>query len=389
MARPSTNPGVASLERIGDLERRYVDEVLATGFRTSAGDRFTKRLEVAFAERIGTDYAIALVNGTATLHTALAAAGVGVGDEVIVPPLTMSATTFGALQAGATPVFADVDPTTWTLDPASVRAHVTDRTRAVIPVALFGLGPDMDGLMALADQHDLFVLEDDAQCFLGQIGDRVVGSIGNAASFSLQSSKHATSGEGGLLVTSDRDLADRVRRFSGLGYASLGATQGRITRETIQDPGYARHVEMGFNYRIPELCAAVGLAQIERLDELVDVRIRAAAALGEIAEASGWLTAQTTPPGHRHTYWTYAVRIDRDDVSWHTFRDAFAANGGDGIYAAWMLTYREPAFAHLAQECPVAEAVQPRLLLFKTNYWDPRDLERQVEALEQTVAQLA
>lgn len=375
--------------RIGDLERRYVDEVLAGGFRTSSADRFTKRLEMAFSERIGAEYSIALINGTATLHAALHAAGIGAGDEVIVPPLTMASTTFAILQVGATPVFADIDPYTWTLDPASVRERLSARTRALLPVALFGLAPDLDGLMEIADTHGLFVLEDDAQCFLGRIGDRMVGSIGHAASFSLQSSKHVTSGEGGLVVTRDRELADRIRRFSGLGYASLGATQGRITRDTIQDPAYVRHVEMGFNYRMSELCAAVALAQIERLDELVAVRTRAARAFSDVIAGVEWLTPQTTPAGFTNCFWTYAVCLDRDDVTWHEFRDAFRDAGGDGLYSAWRLTYEEPAFAGFSRPCPVAEDVQSRLLLFKTNYWDGGRLERQVEALGVTLERLA
>jgi perosamine synthetase len=383
----ATATGVGVVERISELERRYVADVLDHGFRTSAGDRYTRRLEAAFAAVVGVKYAIALANGTMTLHAALAAAGVGPGDEVIVPPLTMSSTAFSVLHAGATPIFADVDPGTWALDPASVEERITERTRAVMPVALFGLAPDLDELMAVAGRHGLFLLEDDAQCFLGKIGSRAVGSIGHAASFSLQSSKHLSAGEGGLIVTDDRELADRIRRFSGLGYATLGATHGRISRDVIQDPDYARHVEMGFNYRISELCAAVSLAQVERIEELVDVRLRAGRAFEAAVQGHEWLVPQVTPSGFTHTYWTYGVRLARGDVTWHEFRDAFREHGGDGIYAAWRLSYLEPWFEALAGDvsCPVAEALQPRLLLFKTNYWDPNELAGQVEALEKTI----
>jgi len=171
-------------------------EVLEGQFRTSQSGRMTARLERLFAETFDAGYAISFANGTATMHAALAAMGVGPGDEVIVPPLTMSATSLAVLHTGATPIFADIDPHTWTLDPEAVRRSVSARTRAIIPVALYGLPPDMPALMAIAAQHGLGVVEDDAQCFLGAIGGRLAGSIAHASSFSFQSSKHMTSGEG-------------------------------------------------------------------------------------------------------------------------------------------------------------------------------------------------
>ena len=335
------------MERITDLERRYVLEVLDGQFRTSAGSSMTRRLEERFVAVFGCRYAISFINGTATMHAALAAAGIGPGDEVIVPPLTMASTAFAVLHAGAVPVFADVDPDTWTLAPASVAAAVTPRTRGIIPVAIYGLSPDMDPLMALAARHDLFVLEDDAQCFLGTYQGRVVGSLGHAASFSFQSSKHMTSGEGGMITTNDAGLAERIRRFNSLGYAAVGAAagKGKITRETIQDPAYERHASVGWNYRLPELCAAVALAQTERLQELVAARVRAARLYAEAAHGCAWLAPQAVPDGYGHAYWTYVLKLDSQGAfTWYDFRAKYRELGGDGIYAAWQLTYLEPAF---------------------------------------------
>jgi perosamine synthetase len=394
------------MDRISDLERKYVLEVLDSQFRTSAGSAMTRRLEEKFAATFNCHFAISFVNGTATMHAALAAAGIGPGDEVIVPPLTMASTTFAVLHAGAAPVFADVDPDTWTLAPAAVAAAITPRTRGIIPVALYGLSPDMDPLMALAAQHGLFVLEDDAECFLGMYHGRMVGSIGHAASFSFQSSKHMTSGEGGMITTNDEELADRIRRFNSLGYAAVGAAagKGKITRETIQDPVYERHASIGWNYRLPELCAAVALGQLERLEELVACRVRAAALYAEAVQGCRWLTPQATPAGYTHAYWTYVLKLNpAAPCSWYDFRAKYRQLGGDGIYAAWQLTYLEPAFRgrsfYPAAEaippwaqrlepglCPVAESLQPRLLQFKTNYWDTSAAERQAEALRRTIA---
>jgi perosamine synthetase len=144
---PNEEKLMSSMERIGELERAYVLEVIDSGFRTSSGGMMTKRLEAAFAERFNSRYAISFVNGTATMHAALVAAGIGPGDEVIVPPLTMASTSFAVLHAGAVPVFADIEPTTWTLDPRKVRELIGPKTCAVIPVALYGMSADMDPLM--------------------------------------------------------------------------------------------------------------------------------------------------------------------------------------------------------------------------------------------------
>jgi perosamine synthetase len=390
--------------RVYGNERKYVEEVLAVEFRSSKGSLMTGRLEASFAKRFGSAYAISFVNGTATMHAALEAHGIRPGDEVIVPPLTMSATTFAVLQANATPVFADVDEATFQISPKSIEERITPRTRAIITVALYGLSPDMDPIMALAKKHDLFVIEDNAECFLGTYKGRMVGTIGHCASFSFQSSKHLTSGEGGMITTDNLPLAERIRKVQSLGYAGVSATQGKITKKQIQDPDYSRHVSLGWNYRMPELCAAVALAQLENIDDLVGRRIEVARLFEEVARTVDWLVPQHVGPEYSHSYWTWVARLDRPDISWHQFRDKFMELGGHGVYAAWKLTYLEPMFSNmelLGREqfispanralykqglCPVAERIGPRLLQFKTNYWNIADAERQAAILGQTLA---
>jgi perosamine synthetase len=358
----------------------------------------TARLERAFGDMIGTRYAIAFINGTATMHAVLAAHGVGPGDEVVVPPLTMSSTAFAVLHAGALPVFSDVDPRTWTLDPRAAARVVTERTKAIIPVAIYGLPADLAGIMKVAERHELLVLEDDAQCFLATYDGHMAGSIGHAASFSLQSSKHLTSGEGGLVTTNDQDLADRVRRFGSLGYRAVAAGRAKITKDDIQDPDYLRHSTIGFNYRMPELCAAVALAQVERAIELVSERVTAAGHLADAVAGCGWLHPQEVPAGRTHTYWTYALALDPGaGVSWHDFRTQFIKSGGDRFYGCWALSYLEPALREreLAETqtqvfgpglCPVAESLQPRLLQLKTNYPDEKAAAHQADVLHRTIA---
>jgi perosamine synthetase len=390
-----------TIERIAAQERKYVSEVLDTNFRSSQGSLMTSRLEREFAERHGVKYAISFINGTATMHAALVAAGVGPGDEVIVPPLTMSSTTFVVLQAGAVPVFADVDPETFQIDPRSIEERCTEFTKAVIPVALYGLAPEMDAIMEIARRRKLTVIEDDAETMFSTYKGKLLGTIGHMSSFSFQSSKHLTAGEGGMLTTDDDDLALGVRRFGSLGYAGVSATKGKITRDDIQDPGYSRHVSYGFNYRMPELCAAVVLAQLERAEELVERRKEVAALFQEVMKSCTWLVPQHTPPYCENSYWTTVARIEHPEVNWHRFRARFRELGGHGYYGAWKLTYLEPMFAdgcpaqHPAYRgryqaykpglCPNAERVQPRLKQFKTNYWDWTEAERQADILLRTI----
>ena len=398
-----TGVNTPDVARVFGNELKYVKEVLDTELRSSRGSIMMRRLEEAFASRFGSRYAISHVNGTATLHSLLEAAGIGAGDEVIVPPLTMSSTTFAVLQANATPVFADIDPETFQIRADSIEQCRTTKTRAIITVALFGLAPDMDPIMDLARKHKLFVIEDSAQCVLGEYKGRIVGTIGHGGSFSFQSSKHITSGEGGMVVTDDPEVAGRVRKICSLGYAGVSASKGKITKKDIQDPDYSRHVSMGWNYRISELCAAVALAQLENIDALVERRIHSAELLREAVRQCEWLIPQKTPTGCKNSYWTCALRLNHPKVTWRMFRDRFMELGGDGIYAAWKLSYLEPMFQSrslLGREkfissetlnsyrkglCPAAESIQPQLLQLKTNYWNPVQAERQAEILKKTV----
>tara|TARA_Y200000002_G_scaffold366333_1_gene357195 strand:- start:2114 stop:3322 length:1209 start_codon:yes stop_codon:yes gene_type:complete len=393
--------------RLFGNEKKYIEEVLSGEFRSSRGAMMMKRLEAEFADRFESKYAISFVNGTATMHAALEAMGVGPGDEVIVPPLTMSATSFAVLQANATPIFADVDVRTFQIDSVSIADRITEKTKAIITVGLYGLSPDMDPICELAEKHGLYVIEDNAECFLGYYKGRIAGTSGHCASFSFQSSKHLSSGEGGMLITDDIELANKIRRIQSLGYAGVSASQSKITKRDIQDPKYDRHVSMGWNYRMPELCCAIALAQVENILPLVARRQKVADIFESATkEFHDWFTPQHVPEDCINSYWAWVCKLDTSKVDWHVFRDTFVKNGGDGIYGAWKLTYLEPMFDNmklLGREqfiseknklsyvrgcCPVAERIQPQLLQFKTNYWDIDLAYRQASILYQTLKEL-
>ena len=395
-------------KRLFGNESRYVQEVLSQEFRTSSGATMMKRLEAEFAERFNSKYAISFINGTATMHAALEAMGVGIGDEVIVPPLTMSATSFAVLQTGATPVFADVNDETFQIDPASIELNITDNTKAIITVGLYGLSPDMDPICSLAEKHKLYIIEDNAECFLGYYKGKIAGKSGHCASYSFQSSKHLSSGEGGMIITDDLELANRIRQIQSLGYAGVSAEKSKITKKDIQDPSYDRHVTMGWNYRMPELCCAVALAQVENILPLVSRRQQVAEIFeNKTRDFHEWFTPQHTPENCKNSYWTWVCKLDTSKISWHLFTDTFYSNGGDGVYGAWKLTHLEPMFVNmnlLGRErfisdenkakykmgcCPKAEDLQPRLLQFKTNYWDIDDAHEQAEILVKTLTELA
>ena len=389
--------------RIIGNELEYVKEVLDAGFRTSRSTEMMKRFETAFAKKFGARFAISQVNGTTALHSILEAIELRPGDEVIVPSLTMASTAMAVLQANATPVFSDVDPDTFLVDEKHIMERVTQKTKAIITVSLYGLAPDMDPIMQLAKDNNLFVLEDNAQGFLAEYKERVIGTIGDAATFSFQSSKHITSGEGGVIITDDSELAQNARRAASLGYASIGPDKGAILKRDIQDPGFSRHLNLGWNYRMPELCAAVALAQLENIDSLVQRRIDAARLFLDVVRDCEWLIPQKVGTHYRHSYWTFVVKLEHPDISWHGFRDRYAELGGDGIYSVWKPAYREPMFQsrnfqgreHFISKqnlesykpgcCPNAERLQPRLLQFKTNYWVWERAELQAEVLGKTI----
>ena len=390
------------IKRIGKKELQYVKEVLESNFSSSKSTGMMQRFEESFAKKFNVKFAISFINGTSTMHSALEALGIGMRNEVIVPPLTMSSTSFAVMHANAVPIFADIDPETFLISPEAIEKLITPKTKAIIPVSLYGLSPDMDAIMRIANKYNLFIIEDNAQCFLGRYKGKIVGSLGNIASYSFQSSKHITAGEGGMITTNDEQIANNIRRHQSLGYAGVGATKGKITKDDIQDPNYSRHVILGWNYRMPELCSAVLLGQLERLEKLVQRRIDVALRFNEIIRNCDWLRPQKVPKECVHSYWTFVTLLDHKNISWYDFRKKFMEFGGDGIYAAWKLTYMEPMFLNLAFSgrenflkdqiqkynkglCPNAESIQPKLLQFKTNYWDWSRAEKNFEALEKVI----
>ena len=238
---------------MGDRERRYVLDAVESGWVSSTG-RYLKAFEDAFAVHVQAKHAVSVSNGTAALHLALHSLGVGPGDEIIVPDLTFVATAHAVLMTGATPVFVDVDPVTWCMDPVATARAITPRTRAILPVHLYGQPCAWGPLSTLRDEHQVLLIEDAAQAIGTKAGGRPAGSLGTAGCFSFFGNKLITTGEGGMIVTSDDALAVRLRFLRGHGV----------------DPARRYfHAELAFNYRMTNLQAALGLAQLEGIEALI------------------------------------------------------------------------------------------------------------------------
>lgn len=233
---------------IGDEEIGAAREVLKTGRLTALSNPVVGEFERRFAEYCGAKYTVAVNSGTAALHVALAALGVGPGDEVVVPPYTFIATASAVLQQNAVPVFADIDPKTLNLDPAEFEKKITPRTKAVIPVHLFGLPADMDTINRIARRHGIAVIEDACQAHGATYKGKKVGNFGKLACFSFQESKNMMTGEGGAIVTDSKTLCEKCRIIKHIGM-----------RKKYE------YVTLGYNYRLPAVSAAVGIEQLKKL----------------------------------------------------------------------------------------------------------------------------
>src|SRR3989344_1727209 len=393
-------------------ELKYVKQVLDSGFGSSSLGNMNQRFGEAFSKRFGVRYAVTSNSGTSTLHQALAAFGVGPGDEVIVPALTVMMCGFAVLYTGARPVFADVDSDTFLLEPKDIERKITKRTKAIMPVHIYGLMCDMTAVMKIAKKHNLFVIEDCAQCFLGTDDKgRIGGTVGDVGSWSLENSKHLSTGEGGILITDNEILAERMRKFGGLGFKNLRADTGqfRKNKDIFQDPKYLRHDSLGYNYRMPEVTAAVGLAQLEKIDKFVSKRQKMGARYLKVFKGCDWIIPQKVPKGYVHSYFTFGARFEgeKKGISWYDFRKKFIEFGGDGIYAAWQLVYNEPIMDLIDKKgalfegipnqamhhkgflkginCPVAESLQPKLMQFTANQGIEGEMNRQMNALKKAI----
>ncbi len=280
---------------LGDAEIDNVVHALRTTFISGLAGDYVGAFEDGFSAYCGASHGVATCNGTAALHLALACLGIQAGDEVVIPTFTHISSAFAVVYCGATPVLADCDRGSLTIDPSEIERKLTRRTKAVLAVHMYGHPAPMPEIVALARAYGFYVIEDGAEAHGASISDRRVGSFGDVAVFSFLSNKIITCGEGGMLVTSDNAIAERARSWRNL---SFGREQKFF------------HEELGFNYRLSNVLAGIGVAQLSRLDAVIKHKRRMAAVYERRLRDLPGIALPTERAGCKHVYWVYPILVD-------------------------------------------------------------------------------
>jgi perosamine synthetase len=359
---------------VDERELELVTEVLRSG-RLSLGPTID-RFEEAFAEAVGAPYAAAVSSGTAGLHLLCRIAGVGPGDEVITSPYSFAASANCFLYDGATPVFADVDPRTYNLDPDAVAAAISGRTKAIVAVDIFGYPCELDPLRDLCERHGLALVQDSCEALGAEYRGRRIGAHGVPAVFAFYPNKQITTGEGGMVTTHSEEEWRLLRSLRNQGRADTG--------------GWLEHARLGFNYRLDDIRAAIGVAQLEKLDTILELRSAAAARYRELLDGVPGVTLPLADDAdHVRSWFVYVVElgdgIDREHV--------IAALEADGVQTARYLPvihlqqYMRDLYGFAEGLCPVAEGLARRTLAipFHTGI-RAGEQERVAESLRAAVA---
>jgi perosamine synthetase len=324
-------------------ELRYLTECVSSNWISSAGS-FVSRFENAFAAAVGCEFGVACSTGTAALHLALAAVGIGPGDEVIIPAFTMIAVANTVEYTRARAVLIDAEPRSWNLDPSLVEEKIGPHTKAIIAAHTYGCPADMAALRGLAAAHDLVLIEDAAEAQGARCDGRPAGSLGKVASFSFYANKIITTGEGGMVTTNDRPIAEKARKLRGHAFS---------------DERHFWHEMVGFNYRMTNLQAAVGLAQTERLVQLVERRLENARRYSAALSRIRGLTLPPDPPGRRNVFWMYSILVEEEfGCSRDELRRHLAARGIE-TRTFFIPIHLQPIYRdrYQDQSYPIAEAL--------------------------------
>lgn len=281
---------------LGGNEMKYITEAVSTGWISSSGSYVT-RFEDAFAKYCGVRYAVAVCNGTVAIHLALSVLGIGKGDEVIIPSFTMIATAFAVCYTGATPVFVDVDKETFNIDVEKIEEKITPRTKAIIPVHIFGNPCDMAEINHIAKKYGLFIVEDAAEAHGAEFDGKKVGSFSDIASFSFFANKNLTTGEGGMVVTDSEGYYKSCKYKKNMCFP-------------VDVPRVYSHDDIGFNYRMSNLHAAIGLAQTEKADEYRGMRICNAARYREYLSDCNGIVFQKDQMNGLNVHWMNAIIVN-------------------------------------------------------------------------------
>lgn len=370
--------------RVSEDEIKYIKKAI----KDKLTGKYLIKFEIELAKKFKNNYAIAVNSGTSALHAALYALGVKPGDEVIVPPLTFSATAFAVMYLGAKPVFADIDFRTFNICPKSIKKKINRKTKAIITVSIFGLIPDMEEILKIKKKYKLKLLEDNAETIFSKYKNRISGSFGDMSIMSFQRSKHLTMGDGGAILTNSKKLYLKAKQFSVLGYRGLVKNKvNENIKDKFQNPNYFRHQIVAPNYRMPEIIAAAGIAQLKKANYFLKKRVLIGNGYKQIAKKYPWVVYQKTPKNYYHSYWTFAFYLKTKKINWFEFRKKFIQFGGERFYSAWKLSYQEPALKSKYSKtvCKNAEILQRKLILLKTNLIDEKIIKKQFNIFDKTL----
>jgi len=319
-------------------EKEYVNDCLDSGWISSRG-KYVPLFENAFAQYINVSYSTSVCNGTVALHLALVALGIGIGDEVIVPTLTYIASVNAIVYTGATPVFVDSLPNTWQIDPEDVRRKVTKRTKAIMAVHLYGHPCDMSALKDIANQHDLFLIEDCAEAIGSRYESQHVGTFGHISTFSFYGNKTITTGEGGMIVTDDKTLYERVLHLKNQGLAKY--------REYWHDI-------VGYNYRMTNICAAIGLAQLEHISQILNRKRKLSDTYKELLYDTAYKVHPEVGNVY-HSYWMVSILVPKIELR-DLLREHLAAAGIE-TRPVFYPVHTMPVYSHEYKLLKVAEDI--------------------------------
>jgi len=362
---------------LGEEELEEIRKVIESGILTSwhGSGPVTERFERAFAEYIGVKHVIAVSSGTAALQTALAALGIGPGDEVIVPPFSFIATANVVLLQGAKPKFVDIEPKTFNLDPEKLAEAITDKVKAVIPVHVYGHPADMRPIMEIAEDSGVAVIEDAAEAHGAEYNGRKAGAIGHIAAFSFYATKNMTTGgEGGVIATDSDELARKARLYRAHG----------------QEEAY-KMIALGTNCRMTEIASAIGIVQLRKLEGFIEARRRNAYQLTSLLTAVSGLEPPYEAPNVRHVYYLYTVRVKE---SFPLSRDELSAKlreAGIGTSVSWptpihLQPYYKKTFGYRGGEYPVSEQAAKEVLSLPVH---PAVTEGDIRFIAKAIKELA
>jgi perosamine synthetase len=279
-------------------ESKYIEDCMRTGWISSSG-KYVSEFEKSFAEYCDVKYGVTVCNGTVALHLALVALGITIGDEVIIPSFTMSASAFSVCYTGAKPVFVDADPYTWNIDVTKIEKKITSKTKAIMPVHIFGNPCNLQEITKIAQKYNLYIIEDAAEAHGAEYQNQKVGSFSSIAAFSFYANKNLTTGEGGMVVTSDERLYKKCQYFKNMCFP-------------LDSARVYTHDDIGFNYRLSNLHAAIGLAQVEKADEYRKLRIRNHKVYQEKLKDIRGIVFQKDEENALNVCWMNAILVDHN-----------------------------------------------------------------------------